>query len=177
MRTSIPSVRTSIPLGLPPQLGPPRIAEPSFLQAVTKLYDPRYGTEQLAPLLYWMLRFTRPAVVVELGGGHTSPFIAQALRDSGLLEEQERFREGYPGNASMNLLHRYYKTPPINRSLTIFDEKPQLLRVRAVLEELGLQGPSPTVTFADGDVFAVGRLAHDDFEGGSIDVIFNDLGQ
>jgi hypothetical protein len=40
------------------------------------------GTETLAPLLYYFLRFTRPRTVLELGAGYTTPFIARALLDN-----------------------------------------------------------------------------------------------
>ena len=52
------------------------------MAAVEPLRVPIMGTEAMAPLLYSLLRFTRPRTVVEGGCGYTTPFIAQALRDN-----------------------------------------------------------------------------------------------
>jgi hypothetical protein len=56
--------------------------DPSFLKAVHDIYAPVQGTERMAELLYFLIRFTRPRTVVEAGMGYTSPFIAKALRDN-----------------------------------------------------------------------------------------------
>lgn len=50
-----------------------------------KYFNPRTwhsGTEQMAPLLYAMIRMTRPATVVEYGAGYSTLFLLQALSDS-----------------------------------------------------------------------------------------------
>jgi predicted O-methyltransferase YrrM len=55
---------------------------PDFLETVLPLYNRGFGTEQMAPLLHALVRFHRPQIVVELGYGYTTPFIAQALADN-----------------------------------------------------------------------------------------------
>jgi hypothetical protein len=56
--------------------------DPRFYQAVEPLYFSGMGTEHVAPLLYSLIRMTRPRTVLEVGLGHTTPFIAQALKDN-----------------------------------------------------------------------------------------------
>ncbi len=53
-----------------------------FLQAVDPLLVPGMGTENVALLLYSLLRMTRPKNVLEVGMGYTSPFMAMALFDN-----------------------------------------------------------------------------------------------
>lgn len=54
----------------------------AFLQAVAPLYEQVMGAENLGPLLYSLVRFTKPQNVLELGGGFTSLFLLQALADN-----------------------------------------------------------------------------------------------
>ena len=49
------------------------------------------GAENLGPLLYSYVRFTKPARVLEVGAGYTSMFILQALRDNAA--ELDAYRE------------------------------------------------------------------------------------
>lgn len=53
-----------------------------FYQAVEHLKAPKAGTELMGPLLYALLRSTRPENVLEVGMGYTTPFIIQALVDN-----------------------------------------------------------------------------------------------
>ena len=64
---------------------------PAFLRAVAPLYDLHMGAENLGPLLYSYVRFTKPARVLEVGAGYTSMFILQALRDNAA--ELDAYRE------------------------------------------------------------------------------------
>jgi hypothetical protein len=55
------------------------------LNIARKYFNPRTwrsGTEQMAPMLYAMIRMTRPRAVVEYGSGYSTLFILQALADS-----------------------------------------------------------------------------------------------
>lgn len=54
----------------------------AFLKEVATIYHPRMGTEQMGPLLYSLLRFTRPKHVLEIGMGYTTCFILRALEDN-----------------------------------------------------------------------------------------------
>jgi predicted O-methyltransferase YrrM len=53
-----------------------------FFRCVERLRSPVMGTELMGPLLYTLVRSTRPLRVVEAGMGYTSPFIARALADN-----------------------------------------------------------------------------------------------
>jgi hypothetical protein len=55
---------------------------PTFLSVVRPLYDIHMGVEHMAPLLYALIRFTKPSVVLEVGAGYTTPFMLQALADN-----------------------------------------------------------------------------------------------
>ena len=59
-----------------------------LFDAAEELFSPGMGTEHVGPLLYSMVRMTRPKRVLEVGLGYTSPFLAQALKDN--TEEIER---------------------------------------------------------------------------------------
>jgi predicted O-methyltransferase YrrM len=53
-----------------------------LFDAAEELFSPGMGTEHVGPLLYSMVRMTRPKRVLEVGLGYTSPFLAQALKDN-----------------------------------------------------------------------------------------------
>ena len=53
-----------------------------LLKAAEELRVPMMGSETVAPLLYSLIRFTRPRRVLEVGTGYTTPFIARALADN-----------------------------------------------------------------------------------------------
>ena len=65
-----------------------------FLKEVRPLYSPVMGTENMAPLLYSLIRFERPRSLLEIGAGYTTPFIAQALCDNVGDWEEEKKRLG-----------------------------------------------------------------------------------
>ncbi len=52
------------------------------MQAVLPLRNALMGTETVAPLLYHLVRLTRPRRILEVGMGYTTPFLAQALVDN-----------------------------------------------------------------------------------------------
>lgn len=53
-----------------------------FQTAIEPLFEPGFGTENTGPLLYWLVRTTKPRNVLEVGLGYTTPFIAMALKDN-----------------------------------------------------------------------------------------------
>ncbi|WSQ10716.1 class I SAM-dependent methyltransferase [Streptomyces sp. NBC_01231] len=59
----------------------PRIFQPDFQAAVTRLSVPEMGTEAVAPLLANLMRLIRPRRVLEVGMGYTTPFLAAELAD------------------------------------------------------------------------------------------------
>lgn len=58
------------------------IAAADFASAVAALASPRMGTESMAPLLYSLVRLLRPATLLEVGVGYTTPFLLKALADN-----------------------------------------------------------------------------------------------
>ena len=54
----------------------------TFYQSIKKLKAPRAGTELMGPLLHSFIRTVRPANVLEVGMGYTTPFILKALTDN-----------------------------------------------------------------------------------------------
>ena len=53
-----------------------------FLAVAQKAYSSTMGTENMAPLLYSLARFTRPRNVLEIGAGYTTLFLLQAMADN-----------------------------------------------------------------------------------------------
>jgi len=152
--------------GWPAELAPPRIGDPSFLRAAAALYAPNYGTEQMAPLLYWLARFQRPRVVVELGCGYSTPFLAAALADGAAAEARERATAAAGAPGARNLLRRYYAERRPRATLRSVDaDAAAAARCRGVLAALGLPG---TVFVGDG-LAAVARLPD-----GGVDLLWTD---
>jgi hypothetical protein len=56
--------------------------DPKFQETVQELLAPGMGTENVGPLLYTLARMTRSWRVMEVGLGYTTPFLAQALKDT-----------------------------------------------------------------------------------------------
>ena len=69
------------------------LADPRFLRSVQPLYDLHMGAENLGPMLYNLVRFTKPGRILEVGAGYTSAFLLQALADNAAeLEAYRRLR-------------------------------------------------------------------------------------
>ncbi len=84
----------------------------SFLESVETLHSPTMGTEVMAPLIYNLIRFTRPRRVLEIGSGYTSAFILEALSDNA----SSHAAESAPGGPTSPLaLGHYYEEPYIPR--------------------------------------------------------------
>jgi predicted O-methyltransferase YrrM len=54
----------------------------TFMSHVESLYNPHMGVENLGPLLYSFVRFTKVRHVLEVGAGYTTLWILHALRDN-----------------------------------------------------------------------------------------------
>lgn len=156
-----------------------------LLNAAEELRVPVMGSETVAPLLYSLIRFTRPRRVLEVGTGYTTPFIARALADNvadyqqgskqltvktrQLLKalsnhrhpdenrkEQEKWVNSDPALASP----QFYATPYIPRFLAVDSltlPTSSAPKVCGVLARLGLRD---SVTVLDGDF----RSVHDQIE-------------
>jgi predicted O-methyltransferase YrrM len=55
---------------------------PRFLDSVAPLYNLHMGCENMGPMLYSLVRFTKRVSILEIGAGYTSLFLLQALRDN-----------------------------------------------------------------------------------------------
>ena len=54
----------------------------TFLHHVWPMYNPHMGVENVGPLLYSLVRFTKVRNIVEVGSGYTTLFLLQALKDN-----------------------------------------------------------------------------------------------
>ncbi|MFI6422857.1 class I SAM-dependent methyltransferase [Streptomyces sp. NPDC050842] len=63
--------------------------EGRFRAVVERLRMPGMGTEVVAPLLSSLIHLVRPRRVLEIGMGHTTPFLARALAEVEALAEAE----------------------------------------------------------------------------------------
>jgi len=58
------------------------IYDERFLTLTEPLYDLHMGAENMGPMLYALVRFTKPKRVLEVGAGYTSVFLLQAIEDN-----------------------------------------------------------------------------------------------
>jgi predicted O-methyltransferase YrrM len=129
----------------------------SFTQAVRRLYVPSMGTETVARMLETLVRFTRPARVLEVGMGYTTPFLAATLAD---LRDQAREESAALANKTGEFLAAgeclgenwlnadpallapdFYVTEYAPRMVAVDNlsiPESSAVRVRGVLTELGL---------------------------------------
>ena len=140
-----------------------RIAE-----IASRHFNPRTlmsGTEQMAPLLYALIRMTRPATVVEYGTGYSTLFILQELADgladydaereellqkshaSGILgpDAQEwsgatpEFRRWFAGGGRASAVDAAHYLEPYQPHLYCFENNPEdhpyRVALRAAIEE------------------------------------------
>lgn len=102
------------------------------------------GTEHVGPLLYHLVRMTRPRNTLEVGLGYTSAFLAQALADNAADEQGDRrlIAEGPADDMRRNLLREeYFREPHAPRLHAIDDysgEGSSAPAVLATLDALGL---------------------------------------
>lgn len=60
------------------------IYDSHFLNQSSALFDAHMGVENMAQMLYALVRFVKPERVLEVGAGYTSLFILQALHDNAI---------------------------------------------------------------------------------------------
>ncbi|MFQ5995188.1 MAG: hypothetical protein ACE5K1_08825 [Acidiferrobacterales bacterium] len=125
-----------------------------FYKAVEPLYFSGMGTEHAAPLLYSLVRMTRPRHVLEVGLGYTTPFLAQALKDN--VEEFDTDRQvlsasGKDDERKLLLLPDHYESdyaPKLYAIDDFSDEDASSREALKVVEKLGL---APLVQVERGD--------------------------
>ncbi|GMI16418.1 hypothetical protein TrLO_g12308 [Triparma laevis f. longispina] len=117
----------------------------AFLSEVEKIYLPAFGTENLAPLLHSLVKFHRPHLVVELGYGYTTPFLAQGLADNIANVAAETADSSVLRKAGVLHNSWYAEQPWTLPKLVAVDDQSQrdasafAASVNAVLEDLGLR--------------------------------------
>lgn len=123
------------------------LSDQRFVESVGQLNMRSMGTEAVAPLLYSLVRMIRPSVVLEVGMGYTTPYLARALVDNAA-EVDAEVRSGHPGLTNQD----FYATP-YRPTLICIDRMSDLTssapRVQCVLDELGL---ATVCTVLEGDL-------------------------
>ena len=144
------------------------VAERAFSEAVERLRVPGMGTEVVAPLLSYLIHMVRPARVLEVGMGYTTPFLARAMAEverkidsestaladktAPYLRSGREFDEEWIDAAPALLVPGFYNGRRDSRFIAIddlSDENSSAGQVAEVLDELGLAGH---VTVVNGQV-------------------------
>ena len=125
-----------------------------LLAAAEALREPGMGTEAVGPLLYSLIRMTRPRTALEVGIGYTSLFIARALADAA--EEHEADRALLADETSQDrrkglLIPPYYGLPYAPKLYAIDDYSAENATARQTLEVLEAQGLRELVELHEGD--------------------------
>jgi hypothetical protein len=111
------------------------------LRIVNELLVPSMGTDTLAPLLHFLVRFTRAQKVLEGGSGYTTPFLAMALAEN-------------KHNFSKELQQLDHKTNLYAAeldSIIAADPQPQQVEFRRSIHSKDEWVGSKTVRMADGN--------------------------
>ncbi len=118
------------------------MVDDDFSGKASKLFVPDMGTENVAPLLYWLVRMLRPRRVLEIGMGYTTAYLAKAVADNAAAVRAERAlladgeRDGLP-----KALDDYYDEPhePVLVCIDrMADSSSSAPRAWETLTELGL---------------------------------------
>lgn len=115
-----------------------------FYEVVEPLRVPGMGTEHVGPLLYSLVRMTRPRSALEVGLGYTTPFLAQALHDSAeeFAEDRRRLREARADDPRRALLrpawHQRSYAPRLHAIDDLSGEGSSAPRVMEAIRALGL---------------------------------------
>lgn len=155
---------------------------PLFLHHVQPLYNPHMGVENLGPLLYSLVRFTKARKVVEVGAGYTTLFLLQALKDNEDemkrvvdLENEGRLRLlDYPFGIADKLSE--WSTTPVSSLLCIDNcehQKETASSAVGVAKTLGLDS---YLEFLRGDAFDALDTHFSHTETESIDMLWCDFG-
>lgn len=126
----------------------------AFYDATQPLFVPGMGTEQVAPLLYHLIRMLRPRSVMEIGLGYTTPFILRALADNVQAVTQERalLHSGDAQDERRNvLLPDFYHEPYEPKLVAIDDFSQDGSSVHAVTGCVDRLGLTPYLELVKGD--------------------------
>jgi len=150
------------------------VLDDKFLSHVLPLYNPHMGVENLGPLLYSLIRFTKVQNVVEIGAGYTSVWILQALKDN----DEEMSRIADLNQAGQNrLLDIEWNVPVHHRP---HDKKPSLLCIDNCLHQKetasGAAAVAQTLGLGEYFEFLQGDAYQLELEPESIDLLWCDFG-
>ncbi|KAL7516364.1 hypothetical protein ACHAWX_001389 [Stephanocyclus meneghinianus] len=81
-----------------------------FLHHIQSLYNPHMGVENVGPLIYSLIRFTKRRRIVEVGAGYTTLWILQALKDNEL--EIQRIKD-LDNEGRLRMLDYPFGTPAL----------------------------------------------------------------
>ena len=130
----------------------------ALLAAAEELREPGMGTEGVGPLLYSLIRMTRPRAALEVGIGYTSPFIARALADAAEEHAADRALLADPAPQDPKAQRRkallippYYNLPYAPRLFAIDDYSAENATARKTLEVLEAHGLRELVELHEGD--------------------------
>jgi len=152
-----------------------RVWNPLFLNHVSNTYEACMGVENVGPLLYSFVRFTKVRNIVEIGSGYTSLWLLQALKDND--DEMQRIHHSHD-EGTCRLLDIDWSIPPVldqyhtdASSLLCIDncqhEHETATSVNAIAKTLGLQSYFFSVK---GDIFKM------NFQSQAIDMLWCDFG-
>ncbi|MEX0921391.1 MAG: class I SAM-dependent methyltransferase [Rhodovibrionaceae bacterium] len=125
-----------------------------LLAAAEALREPGMGTEGVGPLLYSLIRMTRPRAALEVGIGYTSLFIARALADAAAEHAADRALLADPQSRDRRkplLIPPYYTLPYAPKLYAIDDYSAENATARQTLEVLEAQGLRGLVELHEGD--------------------------
>ena len=149
----------------------------NFLGHLSSLYNPHMGVENLGPLLYSLIRFTKKRRIVEIGAGYTSLWIIQALKDNDdefkriqQLSQQDKCRLLNIQWANPEVVNESFQSPA---SLLCIDncehQKETATGACAVAKALGLDS---YLQFLKGDAFEMADI----LEESSVEILWCDFG-
>ena len=155
---------------------------PLFLHHVQPLYNPHMGVENLGPLLYSLVRFTKARKVVEVGAGYTTLFLLQALKDNEDemkrvvdLENEGRLRLlDYPFGIANKLSE--WSTTPASSLLCIDNCEHQKETASSAVGVARTLGLDSYLEFLRGDAFDALDTHFSQTETESIDMLWCDFG-
>lgn len=133
--------------------------DPEFQETIQELLAPGMGTENVGPMLYTLVRMTRSWRLMEVGLGYTTPFLAQALKDTAqdFASDIDAMRNPAENRLRLSELSPNYYQQSYSAMLHAIDdysiENTSAPRVMEVLKKLDLDG---IVNVHDGDFRGMG---------------------
>ncbi len=150
------------------------LQQKEFLDSIKPLISSSMGTEEMAPLLYSIIKFTRPHRVLEIGAGLTSIYILAALSELSSVEKNE-FDGNSVGYDPSLKNEEYYKMNHSNFILHSFDNlghpETSANKVLEVSKKLNLD---KYLKFWNNDYLEINKLIPEKER--SFDLIWCDLG-